>query len=99
METLTGVKKSYRKVVKPSNLTYTITGTSIAKLWLRLHFMDSLRLAWYCGKIYMQRPSLFLEAIAEPRDDWERVWLVFRLFEKLGYSNERSTKFESLNEE
>ena len=47
--------KTYGKVVKPSNLTYTMfynTSTSIAKLWLFLHFMDCLRLAWYCGKIY-----------------------------------------------
>lgn len=47
--------KTYGKVVKSSNLTYAMfynTGTSIAKLWLFLYFMDCLRIAWYCGKIF-----------------------------------------------
>ena len=34
--------------------------------------------------------------LAETREDWERVWLFSVLFEKPRYSNERSTKFESL---
>ena len=40
------------KIFKPSIHNVISTGTNIAKIWLSLYFMDCVRFAWYCGKLY-----------------------------------------------
>jgi len=48
--------KTYRKILKSSNLACThnvvSAGMNIAKIWLCLYFMGCVRFAWYCGKMY-----------------------------------------------
>ena len=57
--------KTYRKVLKPSDLTYMMLSAEgqILKKCLSLYFLGCVKLAWYCGKMY-SRHLFFLQEIS-----------------------------------